>query len=197
MRRLLLLVVTLALLVVLVTAARVRHAGRTDDARRSDVLVVLGAAQYDGRPQRYLAARLEHALRLYDGGLAPVVLTVGGKQPGDRFTEADAGRDWLLQRDVPASAVVPVGVGNDTHQSLRAAAALMRERGWTSAVVVTDPWHELRSRAMLADAGGGAITVHGSPVTDGPSLAGRGVEVRYVARETAAYLAYELGRLAP
>lgn len=196
-RRLLLLVGALAVLLVLVTAGRVWQAGRTDGARRADVIVVLGAAQYDGRPQGYLAARLDHALRLYDDRLAPTVLTVGGKRPGDRFTEAEAGRDYLLHREVPSSAVVPVGVGNDTLVSLQAAAALMRERGWTSAVVVTDPWHELRSTTMLADAGRGAIAVHGSAVTDGPSLAGRGVELRYVARETAAYLAYEAVRLWP
>lgn len=194
--RLVLVVVALALVLVLVTAGRVLSAGRSDDARPADVLVVLGAAQYDGRPQSYLAARLEHALRLYRDKVAPVVLTVGGKRPGDRFTEAEAGRDYLLRRAVPSSAVVPVGVGNDTQASLVAAAALMRQRGWTSAVVVTDPWHELRSTTMLADAGDGAISVHGSPVADGPSLAGGGAELRYVARETAAYLAYEAGRLA-
>jgi len=191
------LVVTLVLVLVLVTAGRVWFAGRSDDARRSDVLVVLGASQYDGRPQGYLAARLEHALRLYREKVAPVVLTVGGKRPGDRFTEAAAGRDYLVRRRLPSSSVVSVGVGNDTQASLAAAAALMRERGWTSAVVVTDPWHELRSTTMLADAGGGDITVHGSAVTGGPSLAGGGVELRYVVRETAAYLAYEAGRLVP
>lgn len=195
-RRLVLLVVGLAVVLVLVTAARVWHAGRAADPPRADVLVVLGAAQYDGRPQGYLSARLDHALSLYDDGIAPTIMTVGGKRPGDRFTEAEAGRDYLLQRDVPSSAVVSSGVGDDTLESLRAAAALMRLRGWTSAVVVTDPWHELRSTSMLADVGGD-LTVHGSPVTEGPSLSGRGVELRYVARETAAYLAYEFGRLTP
>ncbi len=195
-RRLVLVVVGLAMALVAVTAGRVWYAGRAADPPRADVLVVLGAAQYDGRPQGYLSARLDHALALYDDGIAPTVMTVGGKRPGDRFTEAEAGRDYLLQHDVPSSAVVSAGVGNDTLESLRAAAALMRERGWTSAVVVTDPWHELRSTSMLADVGGD-LTVHRSPVTAGPSLAGHGVELRYVARETAAYLAYEFGRLTP
>ncbi|HEX8497502.1 MAG TPA: YdcF family protein [Actinomycetales bacterium] len=191
--RLVLLLLAAAVVLVAVTAARVWQAGRTDDAQRADVLVVLGAAQHDGRPQELLAARLDHAVELYRRDLAPVVMTVGGKRPGDRFTEADAGRTYLLEHDVPEADVVTVGVGSDTHESLRAAARLMDERGWTSAVVVTDPWHELRSTAMLADQG---VTVHGSPVTTGPSVTGGG-EARYVARETAAYLAYEIGRLTP
>jgi vancomycin permeability regulator SanA len=91
MLRLVLLVILLVALVLGVTAARVWRAGETDEARKADALVVLGAAQYDGRPQEFLTARLEHAKRLYDDGTAPRILTLGGKRPGDRFTEADAG----------------------------------------------------------------------------------------------------------
>lgn len=190
--RLVLLLVAAALVVVAVTAARVWHAGRTDQAQPADVLVVLGAAQYDGRPQEALTARLDHAADLFRRDVAPVVMTVGGKRAGDRFTEAEAGRTYLLDHDVPAAAVVTVGQGSDTLESLQAAARVMDERGWTSAVVVTDPWHELRSTSMLADQG---VTAHGSPTTTGPSVSGRGAEARYVVRETAAYLAYEIGRL--
>ncbi len=196
-RRLVLVLVVAVLIVLGVTAARVWRAGHTDQAGgkgSADAILVLGAAQYDGRPQDYLAARLSHANDLYDRGVAPRVLTLGGKRPGDRFTEADAGQSYLVQQGVPSDAVLRVGEGNDTLQSVRAAAAVMKQRGWSSAVVVTDPWHELRSTSMLADTG---IAALGSPTTTGPSVGGGVAEAKYVARETVAYLVYELGRLRP
>jgi uncharacterized SAM-binding protein YcdF (DUF218 family) len=185
-------VVVVALIAGVVTAFRVVQAGRTDDARTSDVLVVPGAAQFDGRPQEYLVARLQHARDLFESGTAPKVLTVGGKRPGDRFTEATAGRTWLIEHGVPAGDVLAVGEGNDTLSSVRAAAAVMRKHGWTSAVVVTDPWHELRSTTMLRDQG---VTAAGSPTPTGPSHGDAWVVTRYVARETAAYLAYVVRRV--
>jgi len=190
--RLLLLVAVAVVVLVGVTAVRVWQAGNTDQARKADALVVLGAAQFDGVPQDVLQARLEHAQELYAAGQAPRILTVGGKQRGDRFTEADAGQNYLVKHQVPAASILPVGVGSDTLDSMKAVAAVMNERGWDSAVVVTDPWHELRATSMLADQG---ITVYGSPTTTGPSVQGNGVKVRYVVRESVAYLAYELGRL--
>ncbi len=193
-RRVVLAVVVVLLLVLAVTAVRVVQAGRSDQARTADVIVVLGAAQFDGRPQEYLRSRLEHAKGLLDAGTAPRVITVGGKQPGDRFTEGEAGRTYLLEHGVPADDVIAVGNGNNTLDSLRSAAAVMKKRGWSSAVVVTDPWHELRSTQMLADQG---VTAYGSPTTGGPAVQGRSVEVRYVARESVAYLAYEVGRVLP
>jgi uncharacterized SAM-binding protein YcdF (DUF218 family) len=190
--RLLAALVLLAVLVGGVTAVRVVQAGRTDEARTADVLVVLGAAQFDGRPQEYLVARLQHARRLFESGTAEHILTLGGKQPGDRFTEAQAGKGWLVDHGVPADNVLAVGEGSNTLQSVEAAASVMAKHDWTSAVVVTDPWHELRSTTMLTDQG---VTVYGSPTPTGPSHGGPWVVVRYVARETAAYLAYEAGRV--
>lgn len=190
--RLVLLLGLAVVVAVAVTAVRVWDAGQRDAGQKADAIVVLGAAQYDGRPQDYLAARLAHAERLYEAHRAPRVLTLGGKRPGDRFTEADAGQLYLVAHGVPSDAVLRVGEGSDTLESVRAAAAVMKRRGWTSAVVVTDPWHELRSTTMLADQG---IDVSGSPVTAGPSVQGPATTARYVGRETAAYLVYELGRV--
>ena len=186
--------VVLAVLAGVVTAFRVVQAGRTDGARTADVLVVPGAAQFDGRPQDYLVARLQHARRLFESGTAPRILTLGGKRPGDRFTEAEAGKTWLVDHGVPAEQVVAVREGGDTLSSVEAAASVMKDRGWTSAVVVTDPWHELRSTTMLRDQG---LTVDGSPTPTGPSHGGAWVVSRYVARETVAYLAYVSGRVLP
>jgi uncharacterized SAM-binding protein YcdF (DUF218 family) len=184
----------LAVLAGVVTAFRVVQAGRTDGARTADVLVVPGAAQFDVRPQDYLVARLQHARQLFDSGTAPRILTLGGKQPGDRFTEAEAGKTWLVEHGVPAERVVAVREGGDTLSSVQAAALVMKDRGWTSAVVVTDPWHELRSTTMLRDQG---LTVDGSPTPTGPSRGGAWVVSRYIARETVAYLTYVTGRVLP
>jgi uncharacterized SAM-binding protein YcdF (DUF218 family) len=195
--RVLAVLLVLALLVLGGTAARVVLAARGNDAqtatkRAADAIVVLGAAQFDGRPQEYLVARLEHARSLYRAGTASRILTLGGKRPGDRFTEADAGQAWLVQHGVPEQRILRVGEGNDTLQSVEAAARLMHDRGWDSALVVTDPWHELRSTAMLRDQG---VTAYAAPTSTGPSVGGTAVTVRYVTRETVAYLAY-VGRRA-
>jgi uncharacterized SAM-binding protein YcdF (DUF218 family) len=173
------------LALVLGTAARVWWVARGDARPNADAILVLGASQYDGRPSPDLRARLEHALALYRDGVAPRIVTVGGKQPGDRFTEAVAGRRWLIAHKVAATSVFAVPDGRDTLQSIDAVAAVIHRYRWRSTVIVTDPWHALRSRSMARAAGLDACT---SPVRDGPSVASRSTEARYVARETAAYL---------
>jgi uncharacterized SAM-binding protein YcdF (DUF218 family) len=154
-----------------------------------DTIVVLGASQFDGRPSAVFRARLDHAITLYQDGVAPYVVTVGGSQPGDRFSEAAAGRNYLVSHGVPRDQVTAVGVGNDTLSSLRAAAAVLHDRGWHGAVLVTDPWHELRSRRIAEDVGIDAAT---SPARSGPAVHTRGTEIHYVARETMAFLYYRM-----
>ncbi len=179
--------VAVCVLVVGVTATRIWWTARTDDRRPSDAVVVLGASQYDGRPSEVFTARLEHAAALYRAKVAPRVITVGGSAPGDRFTEAAAGRRWLVAHGVPASAVVAVPTGRNTLQSLRAVAVRMDASGWRTAVLVTDPWHSLRSRTIARDSGIDAIT---SPTRTGPAVRQRSTQLRYIGRETAAYLIY-------
>ena len=182
-------VVALGVLAVLVlvggTATRVWWVARQDDRRPSDVIVVLGASQFDGRPSSVFEARLEHAKTLYEAKVAPRVVTVGGSAPGDRYTEAAAGKTYLNANGVPD--VVAVGEGRDTLQSLQAVDRMMVKQGWHTAVLVTDPWHSLRSRRMATDLHLSAVT---SPTHRGPSVRTRGTEARYIARETAAYLYY-------
>ncbi len=185
-RRLLAAVVLTVLAVVLGTAARIWWIARQDDRPQSDAIVVLGASQFDGRPSKVFQARLDHAKQLYDAGVAPRVITLGGSAPGDRFTEARAGAHYLAERGVRT---VEVGVGRDTLQSLQALKLAYSKQHWHSAVLVTDPWHSLRSRRMAGDLGIDAAT---SPDRRGPANATRGVEIRYVARETAAYLYYRV-----
>ena len=185
-------VAAVALLVVLVlvaTAGRVWWVARQDDTRTSDVIVVLGAAQFDGRPSSVFTARLVHARDLWQGDVAPRIITVGGNREGDRFTEASAGKKWLTEHGVRAGKVVAVGTGNDTLQSLDAVQKTMQRRGWSTAVVVTDPWHALRTRAMASDQGIDAVM---SPTRQGPAVRQRSTEIRYIARETLAYLYYKV-----
>lgn len=181
-------VVGLALILVLVTATRVWWFARQDDRRVSDAIVVLGAAQFDGRPSSVFTARLVHARDLWKDDVAPRIITVGGNRAGDRFTEATAGRRWLTQHGVPAGRIVAVGTGIDTLTSVEAVDAAMQQRGWSTAVVVTDPWHALRTRTMASDQG---IDVAMSPTRQGPAVRQRSTEFRYIARETLAYLYYK------
>lgn len=181
--------VVIALLIVGGTAFRVWQVARVDDRRPVDAVVVLGAAQYDGEPSAIFAARLRHAEALYEAGLAPRIVTAGGSQQGDAFTEAEAGRRYLVGRGVPARAVVAVSTGGDTLTSLRAVADRARADGWESALVVSDPWHSLRARTMARDSGLAAWT---SPTRSGPIVQTRETQARYIVRETGALLYYRL-----
>jgi uncharacterized SAM-binding protein YcdF (DUF218 family) len=185
------LVVTAAFLAltVLYVATHIWWVAREDHRPLSDAIVVLGASQYNGRPSPVFAARLDHAATLYKEHVSSHVVTVGGKEPGDAYTEAAAGKTYLEAHGVPSSAIVALPMGRDTLRSLRAVAADFKVRHWKSAVLVTDPWHSLRSRTMARYLGLKATT---SPERHGPAVATRGVETRYLARETAAYIYFEL-----
>ena len=182
-------VLALALIVFVITAGRVWWFARQDDRRPSDAIVVLGAAQFDGRPSSVFTARLVHARDLWRDDVAPRIITVGGNREGDRFTEASAGKRWLVEHGVPAGRVVTVGTGSDTLESVDAVERRMRADGWSTAVVVTDPWHALRTRAMATDQGIDAVM---SPTRQGPAVRQRSTQIRYIGRETVAYLYYKV-----
>jgi uncharacterized SAM-binding protein YcdF (DUF218 family) len=177
------------LLLVSSTALAIWWNARQDSHPTSDAIVVLGSAQYNGVPSSIFEARLEHALDLYEDGVAPVVVTVGGKATGDQFTEAEAGRDYLANAGVPGDALLAVPEGVDTLESMRVVATAFGERGWTSAVLVTDPWHAMRAERMAEDAG---IDAESSPTRQGPAVQTRATQFRYILRETAAYLLYRV-----
>ena len=187
LRRLVLGVLLVGALVVGGTSFRVWQVARDDDRTPADVVLVLGAAQYAGTPSKVLEARLRHAKDLYDEGVAPYIVTTGGNQPGDTYTEATAGVRWLTEHGVPADHVIPIGEGNDTLGSIEAAADEIHGRGWKSVVIVSDPWHSLRARTMAADAGLDAWT---SPTHSGPIVQTRQTQIRYIMYETAALLYY-------
>jgi uncharacterized SAM-binding protein YcdF (DUF218 family) len=132
---------------------QVRSTGRTDQARPVDAVVVMGAAQYDGTPSPQLAARLDHVVDLYEQGLAPLVIATGGNQPGDRFTEAEASAAYLSARGVPDSAILLENSGSNTYESLDSVAEMMSARGLDQVLIVTDPYHALRSRLIAEEVG--------------------------------------------
>jgi uncharacterized SAM-binding protein YcdF (DUF218 family) len=143
-----------------ITLLQVYRTGRTDQARPVDAIVVLGAAQYDGTPSPQLAARLDHVVTLYDERIAPLVVVTGGKQPSDRFTVAEASARYLAERGVPSEAIAMESGGRSTYESLANTAELLEQRGLERVVVVTDPYHALRSRLIAQDVG---LTAYASP----------------------------------
>ncbi len=155
-RRLLLVLVLAVLFLVgyyAFTLWQVWATGRSDEARPVDAIVVMGAAQYDGRPSPQLAARLDHVAELWPAGYAPIVVVTGGNQPGDRFTEAGSSAAYLVERGVPDSAIVQEDQGSTTLESLENVAELLQARGAGSVLIVTDPYHALRSRMIAEDQG--------------------------------------------
>ncbi len=156
-----------ALLVVVVVVGyfgislyQVWSTGRSDFAGTADAIVVMGAAQYDGRPSPQLAARLDHVVELWPQGRAPLVVATGGNRPGDRFTEAQASAAYLEERGVPADAVLLEDQGTNSYESLRGVAALLKARGLDEVLIVTDPYHSLRTKLIAEQVG---LTAHVSP----------------------------------
>jgi uncharacterized SAM-binding protein YcdF (DUF218 family) len=160
--------------------------GRSDQARPVDAIVVMGAAQYDGRPSPQLAARLDHALELWPEGLAPLLIVTGGNQPGDRFTEADASAMYLVDRGVPIDAIRLEGEGATTYESLRNVRDTVGGEV-ASVLIVTDPYHALRSR-LIADSLGFDAYVSPTPT----SVVSGATEVR---RELAEAAGVAVGRI--
>lgn len=163
----------------LITFVQVWNTGRSDEARPVDAIVVMGAAQYDGRPSPQLAARLDHVVELWSRGLAPLVVVTGGNQPGDRFTEAEASAAYLIERGVPAEAIVAERTGTSTYESLANVAEQFGDRVET-VLIVTDPYHALRSKLTAEEVGFDAYV---SPTTT--SVVEGMAEVRRQVGETA------------
>lgn len=136
-----------------VTFVQVWSSSHRDDPQPADAIVVLGAAQYNGKPSPVLQARLDHAISLYRDGVAPVVVVTGGRQSGDRVTEATASADYLIARGVPDSAIRREVQGGDTWESLAAASRFLAREGSENVVLVSDPYHSHRVAATASETG--------------------------------------------
>ena len=190
-RRMITLVIVLALIGPAYGVSQVWRAANNPIVRQADVIVVLGAAQLDGKPGAALEARLIEAKRIYDLGYAPLIITVGAGAPGDRTTEAASGKYWLRMNGIPSKNIIAIEEGRDTLVSTKAFAAVMKKRFVSDVILVTDPYHCKRAITMANDQG---VLATCSPVETGPNtLANSGY--RYLLREAGAYLAYiTLGR---
>lgn len=166
-----------------VTLVQVWLASRHDGAHHAQAIVVLGAAQYNGRPSPVLAARLDHALDLYHRHVADTIFVTGGKQPGDRFTEASTSADYLIARGVPDTAIQREISGRDSWQSLAVAALYLKKQGKTDVVLVSDPFHALRIGGMARELGLHATMspTRTSPIKGVSALTYMAKEATYVA----------------
>jgi uncharacterized SAM-binding protein YcdF (DUF218 family) len=140
-----------------VTFVQVWQASNRDEARASDAIIVLGAAQYDGEPSPVLARRLDHAAELYLDGLAPLIVVTGGSRPGDRFTEAAASAAYLESLGVPGQHIEREVQGESSWESLAAAARFLRADGITRVMLVSDPYHAMRIDGIAHDLGLDAV----------------------------------------
>jgi uncharacterized SAM-binding protein YcdF (DUF218 family) len=163
--------------------------GRSSGAREVDAIVVMGVAQYDGRPSPQLQARLDHVLTLWKEGVAKLVVTTGGNQPGDRFTEARASADYLVAGGIPESAISMEDIGTTTLQSLQGVAEILHSRGLSSIEIVTDPYHALRSRLIAQDLG---LTAYVSP-TEHSAVTGGAEKRRMINEGLGLALAHVIG----
>jgi uncharacterized SAM-binding protein YcdF (DUF218 family) len=166
----------------LLSVALVLAAGALPAEREADAIIVLGAAQYNGRPSPVLRARLDHALHLHDRGLAPRLLFTGGVGTGDTLSEGEVSRRYAVRHGVADSLILVERQGVTSAQSVGAAAALMRAHGLETALVVSDSYHMLRLELLVRRAG---IRPYRAPVPDAPiDRAAREVRWRYVLRES-------------
>ncbi|MBV9768576.1 MAG: YdcF family protein [Bryobacterales bacterium] len=166
-------IVAIALLAAVAVSFEVARVGReiqqeslVDEAQPADAIIVLGAAEYRGRPSPVLEARLNHALLLYLRGLAPRVITTGGAGGDPVFTEGSVGRTYLVRHGVPPEAIVVERQGESTAQSVAAVAEIMRRMNLRSAIVVSDGYHIFRVKKMLESSG---LRVYGSPRPSRPA----------------------------
>ena len=182
--------VSAALLAVLVCGLIVVQ-GQRDDARDSGAAVVLGAAQWNGDPSPVLQARLDHALDLYHRGVVKRIILTGGVGLGDRFSEAAVGKQYLLDRQLSPEVLLLDERSTTTWENMQNAADLARANGIDTVLLVSDPFHMLRSLKMARDLG---LSAYGSPTRTSPISWNRVAEARYVVREIWAYLVYLFAR---
>jgi uncharacterized SAM-binding protein YcdF (DUF218 family) len=144
-------------------ANRIERQSTVDEARPADIILVLGAAEYHGRPSPVLRARLDHALDLYAHKLASRIMTTGGAGGEPVFTEGGVGRTYLMSHGVPSEAIVVENEGETTVQSIVLAGEIIRRMGLDSVIVVSDGYHIYRVKRMLQNRG---LKVYGSPRKD-------------------------------
>jgi uncharacterized SAM-binding protein YcdF (DUF218 family) len=176
-------------LIPFVVFAAIYRQARLNEAREVDAIVVLGAAQFNGVPSQVFQARLDTAYDLYQQGYAPLIVVTGGRMAGDQFTEAESGRKYLIDRGVPADAILMENVSHNTSASFDGVERLLKPRGVESLLLVSDGFHLYRSKMLARDAG---FEAYGYVAKSSPIQHGSATELRYMVRETFGVLAWKL-----
>lgn len=166
---------------------QIRDSAVRDEAQKADAIVVLGAAQYNGRPSPVLKARLDHAYNLFEAGFASAIITTGGFGPDPNFSEAHVSTQYLVQRGIKPDHIVTEQGSGSTVDSIRAAAGLMQAKGWRSALVVSDGFHLYRLKRIFEDNGVQAYT---SPAPNSPIEAAASQRFWHSLRELILFSAY-------
>jgi uncharacterized SAM-binding protein YcdF (DUF218 family) len=180
LRHALVLAVLTGVIVYTISLAMVLVVSQQDERRPVDAIVVLGAAQYNGRPSPVLRARLNHALSLYREGLAPLVVVTGGVGRGDTTSEALVGQRYLVSHGIPEGAVVAQGEGRTTKASMSAVTAWLQSRRLRRVLLVSDPFHMFRLRL---EARRTALEAYSSPTESSPISDNPVLELRYLFAE--------------
>lgn len=168
----------------------IRQQARRDEARPAGAIVVFGAAQYNGTPSPVFKARLDHAFELEERALAPIVITTGGRGGDPRFTEADVGRDYLIQKGVAEEKVLSEPHSETSLESVQAVARLLEQRHTNDCIAVSDGFHLYRLKLMLAAQG---IAAYGSPAPDSPIEADPFQRTLHTCREMVSSTLWYLG----
>lgn len=180
-RRLLTIVFVTLLLIWLASVSAVLMWSSRDEARPAQAIVVLGAAQYAGKPSPVLRARLDHALDLWNRHLASLLIFTGGTGAGDTTSEAAVGRSYARRHGVPDSAILEENAGRTTSESMRAVAGMLEVRGLQTALLVSDPFHMLRLRILARRFG---FTPYTSPTQTSPISPNREERWKYIFSES-------------
>jgi uncharacterized SAM-binding protein YcdF (DUF218 family) len=173
-----------------ITAAQIVHTSYLEEIHPADAIVVFGAAEYSGHPSPVLRARLDHALDLFERGIAPVVITTGGAAADPSYSEGGVGHDYLMHRGVPERSLIAETQGRDTAESAVRVAVIMHANGLHSCVAVSDAYHVFRIRKLLEHDGVGPVYVAPRADSKPHSLFERALAVM---REAASYSLWKLG----
>lgn len=163
------------------TVVQVLRYSFMDNAKPSDAIIVLGAAEYAGRPSPVFQARLDHAYDLYQADLAESIITTGGSQPGEPYSEGEAGQKYLIKKGIPETAIFTEEFSDTTKQNLMRSKEIAQDHELASFILVSDPFHMYRAKLIAEDLG---LTVVTSPTRTSPISKNTLLNLQYVARET-------------
>lgn len=174
-----------------ILAVLISRQATRDEAGPADAIVVLGAAQWNGKPSPVLQARLDHAYDLWTAKYAPAIIVTGGTGDGDKYSESAVARQYLIGRGIPGSALLMEQQGRTSYESMIGASDLMQQHGWRRVLLVSDPFHMLRLKRMADDLGLRSLT---SPTRTSPIVSGSETEWYYKLREVATLAYYLVAR---